>query len=200
MKILLTGFEPFGGSNVNPSLQIVRSIATSPPMDIELQIAMLPVDRITGPSTAVVAVESFRPDVVLCLGQATGRDALSIERVAINLMDYSLADNAGVVVTDEPIILNGPAAYFVSVPVRNLLSAVHAAHVPARLSTTAGTFLCNQVLYVLLHHVAVNTLQTRVGFIHVPALPEQVVEQTVPSMSLETMITGVRAALECLAH
>ncbi len=199
MKILLTGFEPFGGDAVNPSIQVVRAIAGSPPVDVELNTAMLPVDRVTGPATAVMAVESFHPDMVLCLGLANGRQTLVVERVAINLEDYPIADNSGTVVTDEPILADGPAAYFVTLPVRDVLHAVRAACIPVQLSTSAGTYLCNQVLYTLLHHVAVNGLSTRVGFIHVPSLPEQMVDRSGPSMSLETMIAGIRAAITCLA-
>jgi pyroglutamyl-peptidase len=161
---------------------------------------MLPVDRVTGPATLVMAVESFKPDVVLCLGQATGRAALSIERVAVNLLDYAIADNSGAVVTDEPIVPDGPAAYFVTLPVRRVRDAIRAAGVPAELSLSAGAFLCNQVLYTLLHHIAVNRQVMRAGFIHVPALPEQIVNERhgLPSMSLETMVVGVRAAIQAM--
>jgi pyroglutamyl-peptidase len=200
MKILITGFEPFGGSTVNPSIQVVRAMASAPLDNVDLCTAMLPVDRITGPSTLVLAVDTYKPDVVLCLGQATGRTTLSIERVAVNLLDYHIADNSGALVTDEPVVPDGPAAYFVTLPVRDLLSAVRDACVPAELSLSAGTFLCNQVLYTLLHHIAVNGLAIKAGFIHVPALPEQVVDKPAPSMSLQTMTAGIRAALLCLAN
>ena len=201
MKLLLTGFEPFGGSTVNPSIQVVRALTDAPPDGIDLHATMLPVDRVSGPATLVLAVETFKPDVVLCLGQATSRSVISIERVAVNLLDYTIADNSGALVTDEPIVPDGPAAYFVTLPVRDMLNAVRAAGVPAELSLSAGAFLCNQALYTLLHHVAVNSLSMRAGFIHVPALPEQVVDRSpsVPSMGLETMVTGVRAAISALS-
>ncbi|HEY3289473.1 MAG TPA: pyroglutamyl-peptidase I [Anaerolineae bacterium] len=199
MKILLTGFEPFGGSPVNPSIQVVNALASDPIENIVLHAAMLPVTQDSGPATLVHAIESFKPDTVLCLGQNSGRSALAIERVAINLMDYAIADNSGALVTDKPIVADGPAAYFVTLPVRALLSAIREAGVPAELSLTAGTFLCNQVLYTALHHIAMNALPIRAGFIHVPPLPEQVVERLAPSMGLETSITGVRAALSYLS-
>ncbi len=200
MKLLLTGFEPFGGSSVNPSIQVVRALADTSLEGVDLHTTMLPVDRVTGPATLVMAVESFKPEVVLCLGQATGRGVLSIERVAVNLLDYAIADNSGAQVTDEPIVPDGPAAYFVTLPVREIRDAVRAAGVPAELSLSAGAFLCNQVLYTLLHHVAVNKLSIKAGFIHVPALPEQVIGErsSVPSMGLETMLTGVRAAINAI--
>ncbi|MCL5995093.1 MAG: pyroglutamyl-peptidase I [Chloroflexi bacterium] len=201
MKVLLTGFEPFGGSPINPSIQAARAIAEMRLEGIDLSTTLLPVDRISGPTTLVLAVETFRPAAVLCLGQTMGRAALSIERVAINLLDFSIADNAGVTVTDEPIVPNGPAAYFATLPVRQMLAAVRDAGVPAELSLSAGTFLCNQVLYSLLHHLAVNGMSIPAGFIHLPALPEQVAGRTAitPSMSLDTMIAGVSAALRSIA-
>jgi pyroglutamyl-peptidase len=200
MKLLLTGFEPFGGSHVNPSIQVVRILADSPLEGMDLHTAMLPVDRVSGPATLVLAVESFKPDVVLCLGQATGRSVLSIERVALNLLDYTIPDNSGAVITDEQIVPDGPTAYFSTLPVREIRDAVQAVGVPSELSLSAGAFLCNQVLYTLLHHVAVNKLPIKVGFIHMPALPEQVIDRpsSVPSMSLETMVKGVGAAINAL--
>jgi pyroglutamyl-peptidase len=178
----------------------VRALADTSLEGVDLHTTMLPVDRVTGPATLVMAVESFKPEVVLCLGQATGRGVLSIERVALNLLDYAIADNSGAQVTDEPIVPDGPAAYFVTLPVRQMRDAVRAAGVPAELSLSAGAFLCNQVLYTLLHHVAVNKLPIKAGFIHVPALPEQVIGErsNVPSMGLETMLTGVRAAINVI--
>jgi pyroglutamyl-peptidase len=200
MRMLLTGFEPFGGSNVNPSIEVVRALAGTQLDGIELSTAQLPVDRVSGPATLVFALETYKPDAVLCLGQAMGRQVLSIERVALNLMDYSIADNTGSMVTDEPVVPGGPAAYFVTLPVRAMLAALKPVGVPGELSLSAGTFLCNQVLYALLHHLAVNGLSIPAGFIHVPALPVQVADRPslAPSMSLDTMITGVSAALRAI--
>ena len=172
MKLLLTGFEPFGGSAVNPSEQVVRALAQERLRRIQLRTAILPVDRVQGPVALVRAIQKYRPDAVLCLGEA-GRAAISVERVAINLMDYRIADNAGNCVTDEPIAPDGPAAYFVTLPVRAMLEAVRSVHVPAELSLSAGAFLCNQVLYTALHHIATHQLDTKVGFVHLPSLPER---------------------------
>ena len=199
MKILLTGFEPFGGSLVNPSAEVVRALAGHQIGNVDLHTILLPVTCDGGPAMLLQAIESVEPDIVLCLGQAGGRRTLSLERVAINLLDFSMPDNAGKNMTDEPIIADGPAAYFATLPVRLLLTAIRKAGVPAELSLTAGAYLCNQVLYTALHHVAVNALPIRVGFMHVPSLPEQVVDRPGPSMGLETMIAGVRAALRSLA-
>ena len=184
---------------VNPSAEVIQALAGYAIDTVDLHTALLPVTHDGGPAALVHAIESIQPDTVLCLGQANGRNALSIERVAINLLDFSIPDNAGNSITDEPIVAEGPAAYFTTLPMRALLAAIRKAGVPAELSMTAGAYLCNQALYTLLHHIAVNGLSIRAGFIHVPSLPEQVIDRPGPSMGLETMTTGVRAALNCLA-
>ena len=197
MKLLLTGFEPFGGSRVNPSEQVIHALSREKLNGVELHTAILPVDRVRGPETLIHAFEQHEPDAVLCLGEASKRMAISIERVAINLMDYRIADNIGNQATDEPIAADGPAAYFVTLPVRAMLNSVRAACVPTELSQSAGAFLCNQVTYSLLHYIAQNNLKNPTGFIHLPALPEQVIDrdQVIPSMSLDTMLQGIRAAI-----
>ena len=202
MKLLLAGFEPFGGSAVNPSEQVVRALAQESLPGIALHTAILPVDRVNGPATLIRAVQESQPDAVLCLGEAPGRTAISIERVAINLMDYRIADNAGNQAQDEPIVPDGPAAYFVTLPVRAMLEAIRAANVPAELSLSAGAFLCNQVLYTLLHHLTPNNPGVRAGFAHVPPLPEQVVnkDRLIASMGLDIMLTGIRAAISAVAN
>ncbi len=197
MKLLLAGFEPFGGSAVNPSEQVVRTLAREKADSIDLHTVILPVDCARGPATLLRAVEESQPDAVLCLGEASRRIAISIERVAINLMDYRIADNAGRQAIDEPIVPGGPAAYFVTLPIRAMLDAARAAGVPAELSLSAGAYLCNQVTYALLHHLSQDDSKIRAGFVHLPALPEQVMDgyPLVPSMSLETMLKGIRAVI-----
>lgn len=201
MKLLLTGFEPFGGSGVNPSQQIVQALAQKGVAGVELCTAILSVDRVGGPAAALAAVQAHQPDAVLCLGQAARRPALSIERLAVNLLDYAIPDNAGNRVVDEPVVVaGGPAAYFATLPVRRMLASVQAAQVPCELSLSAGAFLCNQVFYAVLHYLALNRPAVRAGFIHVPALPEQVVSKPAPSMSLETMIMGVQTAITAIGE
>ena len=201
MKLLLTGFEPFGGSRLNPSEQVVQTLAGQTFANVQLHTAILPVDRERGPARLLEAVWAVEPEAVLCLGEAAGRPALSVERVAINLLDFGIADNGGQQVVDEPIVPGGPAAYFVTLPVRALAATIRAAGVPAELSLSAGSFLCNQVLYVLLHNLAPsNPTPPAAGFIHLPRLPEQAAQGPVltASMSLDTMLTGIRAAIETL--
>jgi len=200
MKLLLTGFEPFGESLVNPSEQVVRALAGEALPGVTLQTAILPVDRVAGPAGLLQAVQTGQPEAVLCLGEAARRMALSFERIAINLLDYRIADNAGHQATDEVIVPGGPAAYFTTLPVRAMRDAVLAAGVPAELSLSAGSFLCNQVLYELLHYLSLHSLNVPAGFVHLPVLPEQAVQRRplIPSMGLETMLKGIRAAILAL--
>ena len=200
MNVLLTGFEPFGGSQVNPSAQVVRTLARDGLPGVALHSAILPVGRQGGPATLLNAVRALHPDAIVCLGEATRRMAISIERVAINLLDYRMADNAGHQAIDEPIVPDGPAAYFVTLPVRAMLEAVRAAGIPAELSLSAGAFLCNQVTYELLHYLTTHQLDIPAGFVHLPALPEQVTNAypPMPSMALATMTCGIRAVIGAL--
>lgn len=197
MKLLLTGFEPFGGSHINPSEQVVLALAHDGIADVELRAGILPVDRTHSAAKAIALITQFQPDAIVCLGEAGRRHALNIERVGINLMDYRIADNSGNLVADEPIVRGGPAAYFATLPVRAMLAAVLEAGVPAELSLSAGAFLCNQVTYAVLDYLAVLNLPTPAGFIHLPSLPEQAARRDplIPSMALETMVKGVRAAI-----
>src|SRR5262252_3416609 len=200
MRVLLTGFEPFGGSQVNPSREVVGRLARDGVSGVTLHSAILPVDRQGGPATLLHAVRAIHPDAILCLGEAARRMAISIERVAINLLDYRMADNAGHQAIDEPIVPDGPAAYFVTLPVRAMLAAVRTAGIPAELSLSAGAFLCNQVTYELLHYLTTHQLDIPAGFVHLPALPEQVTNAypPMPSMALETMTRGIRAVIGTL--
>lgn len=202
MKILLTGFEPFNQSTINPSDQVVRALAHEKIDGIELCSAILPVDRVRGPQTLIDMFQSTRPDAVLCLGEASRRMAISIERVAVNLLDFRIADNAGEKVMDEPIVRDAPAAYFATLPVRAMYDSIRAAGVPCELSLSAGTFLCNQVMYTILHYLAQNRLKTPAGFVHLPRLPEQVAASDAlgPSMGLETMRMGIRTAIETVGQ
>ncbi|MBI5305574.1 MAG: pyroglutamyl-peptidase I [Chloroflexi bacterium] len=200
MKLLLTGFEPFGGSPVNPSEQVTRALAREKIPGIELVAAILPVDRTRVSDALLDAFETARPDAVVMLGEASHRAVMSLERVAINLLDFRIADNAGAQIVDEPIVHDAPAAYFSTLPLRAMRDAIIAAGVPVELSSSAGTFLCNQAMFTMLHHLAQTKSRTMAGFIHLPPLPEQVVGTSPPraSMALETMLVGLRAAIEQL--
>jgi len=200
MKFLVTGFEPFGQSSVNPSEQVVRVLAGRKFEGFAVETAVLPVHRFHGPQTLLTQVQQTKPDAIVCLGEAGGRTAVSLERIAVNLLDFRIADNDGLVVQDEPIVADGPAAYFTTLPVRALQQAVAAAGVPAELSLSAGAFLCNQVTYELLHFLAQQQLAIPVGFVHLPLLPKQAANQTPlrPSMALDGMVTAVGTILHTL--
>ncbi len=202
MKILLTGFEPFGGSQSNPSERVARSMEGVSIAGIDSHSRVLPVDRLHAADALLHALEEVKPDAVLCLGEAPRRPVISIERVAINLLDYPIIDNLGEQVQDIPIRADGPAAYFVTLPVRPILERLTAAGIPAELSLSAGAFLCNQVLYVLLDHLAQQEKAIPAGFMHLPSLPEQVTGKSPqsPSMALETSVKAVQLAIEVIAE
>ena len=190
-KLLITGFDPFGGETVNPSWEAVRLL----PEEIgACRLTKLQIPTVFGRAaeTVLAASEKLQPDVILCIGQAGGRSGITPEVVGINLREARLPDNAGNQPTDVPVVENGPAAYFATVPVRAMVKAVNDAGISAALSYSAGTFVCNDVLYSLLHHY--HGTQTRVGFIHIPFLPEQA-EENVPAMALEQMTAALTAAI-----
>ncbi|MCS6841701.1 MAG: pyroglutamyl-peptidase I [Roseiflexaceae bacterium] len=195
--LLVTGFEPFGGASINPSAEVVRYFANNgkPP---GAATAILPVDAVQAPRMITDLLLDHQPDLCLMLGQADGYAALSVERVAINLCDFRIPDNAGIRRVDEPIVEDGPAAYFSNAPVRDVVHAIRAAGVPADLSLSAGAYLCNMVYYTALHVCTTHQLPTRCVFIHLPSLPSQASSDSRPrpTMALETMYVGVCAALQ----
>ena len=201
MKILLTGFEPFDNSPINPSEQVVQALAAETISGVQLAAAILPVDLQRGPQALIQAITDAQPQAVICLGQASRRSVITLERVAVNLLDFRIPDNAGNQVSDQSIVPDGPAAYFTTLPVRAMLERLKADGIPAALSLSAGTYLCNQIFYVLRHHLETWEMNIPAGFIHLPDLPEQAArkEASIPSMSLTTMILGVRAVLELIA-
>lgn len=190
-KLLITGFDPFGGETVNPSWEAVRLL----PEEIgTFRLTKLQIPTVFGRAaeTVLAASEKLQPDVILCIGQAGGRSGITPEVVGINLREARLPDNAGNQPTDVPVVENGPAAYFATVPVRAMVKAVNDAGISAALSYSAGTFVCNDVLYFLLHHY--HGTGTKVGFVHVPFLPEQA-KENVPAMPLEQMTAALTAAI-----
>ncbi len=198
-RVLVTGFEPFGGATVNPSALAAEVLAAERPGGAETVCLILPVVRYRCIDLTVATIERRPPDVVVMLGQGGGRAAITPERVAINLDDFRRPDNAGHHPIEEPIVPGGPAAYFASLPVRAMVREMQAAGVPAAVSTTAGTYICNHLSYGVLHHLALRRLPVRAGLIHLPYLPEQVTGMATeaPSMALETMLRGLRAAIAC---
>lgn len=193
--ILLTGFDPFGGAQVNPSWLAVRELSGRRILGHEVIAAQLP--TVYGDSIQALhkLLRQHRPVLVACVGQAGGRGKISLERVAINVNDAPLADNAGAQPVDTPVVASGPAAYFSTLPIKPMLEALQREGLPAEVSQTAGTFVCNHVFYGLMHELATGRglRRTRGGFIHVPWLPEQ----GTPSMALQDIVRGLRVALRC---
>lgn len=199
MKLLLTGFEPFGQESVNPSWEAVKAI---PDMveGVEVVKVRLPV---TFKGAAVMleqAVDEFRPDVVLSVGLGGGRSEVNIERVAINMADSKKPDNEGYRPEEMPVRAEAPDAYFSNLPVKRLVEVLHEAGVPAVVSNSAGAYVCNSVFYTALHLVHNKYPDMRVGFVHIPYLPCQVVEKSKqPSMASETVVLALETILHTLA-
>ena len=192
--LLITGFEPFGGETVNPSWEAVNRL---PKMIGQWNLSKIQIPVEYGKAAQVIteAAQQIQPNVILCIGQAGGRSAITPEAVAINLRDTVSPDNAGLVQQNLPVIPGGPDAYFATVPVRNMINAIKSANIPASLSLSAGAYVCNDTLYSLLHEF--HRTKTLVGFIHVPYLPEQA-KEGVPSLTLEQITAGLSAAIEAL--
>ncbi|QPF73831.1 pyroglutamyl-peptidase I [Roseateles sp. DAIF2] len=194
-KILLTGFEPFGGEPVNPAWEIARALDGEALDGARIVARRLPCVFGAALDTLAAAIAETRPRLVLALGQAGGRCDLSIERVAINVDDARIADNAGAQPVDAPVLVGGPAAYFTTLPIKAMVAGLRAAGYPASVSQSAGTFVCNHVFYGLQHALAGSGVRS--GFMHIPYLPEQAARHPgQPSLPLATLIDGTRLALE----
>ncbi|MEC2345814.1 pyroglutamyl-peptidase I [Paenibacillus barengoltzii] len=200
-KLLLTGFEPFGGEPINPAVEAMRRLQGRVIGSFEIVGLELP--TVFGQSTErlLAAVQQHEPAVVIALGQAGGREGISFERIAVNLNDANIADNAGNQPVDEPVVPEGPAAYWTTLPVKRMVDRLRNEGIPASISLSAGTFVCNHLFYGLMHHLAVTGKPIRGGFIHVPYLPEQADRHSgAPSMTLDQLITGLERAIEVLGE
>ena len=196
--ILLTGFEPFGGEAVNPSWEIARALDGWTGAGIPVRTALLPCVFGEAIQRLDAALNEWRPTLVLCLGQAGGRDGISIERAALNVDDARLPDNGGRQPIDEAVVAGGPTAYFSTLPIKAIVHDLRAADIAAAVSNTAGTFVCNHVFYALMHRLATvpALARTRGGFVHVPYLPEQAGGRPgVPGMALATQIEALRVTI-----
>lgn len=190
-RLLITGFDAFGGQDINPSWLAVSQLPDQIG-NFNLRKLRIPTVFAAAASAVLEAAEEFRPHVILCIGQAGGRSAVTPERIAVNIRDARIPDNAGNQPSGEPVASDGPAAYFSTVPVKEMAQAILDAGIPGTVSNSAGAFVCNDVLYTLLHHYA--RTDTRVGFIHVPYLPQQ----GTPSLSLTQTADALAAAIRAL--
>ena len=195
MKILVTGFDPFGGEKVNPALEAVKSL----PSEIhgaEIHWVEIPTVFYKAAEVLETAIVRFQPDAVLCIGQAGGRASLTPERVAINQDDARIPDNQGNQPIDTPIRLDGQAAYFSTLPIKAMVQAIKEEGLPATVSNTAGTFVCNHLMYQALYLADKKFPHMRAGFMHIPHMTEQVINKSnTASMNLTDIVRGIEAAI-----
>ena len=197
--VLLTGFEPFNNATFNPAWEAVRTLDGWREGDVVVHGRQLPC--VFGDAIEVLraAIDELRPDVVIAVGQAGGRADLSVERVAINVDDAPIMDNSQKQLVDTPVVEGGPVGYFSTLPIKAIVRAMREAGLPASVSQTAGTFVCNHVFYGLMHYTA--GMPVRAGFIHIPYLPRQAAAfPGAPSMALEDMVEGLRIAVRVAAE
>ncbi|HGF1448362.1 pyroglutamyl-peptidase I [Streptococcus suis] len=200
MKILVTAFDPFGGESINPAQEAVRLLPK--------KISGADIETLFVPTVFHLSAQqleekwaSSQPDVVLCIGQAGGRPDLTPERVAINLDDARIPDNQGQAPIDASIRPDGPAAYFSTLPIKAMVQAIRQVGLPASVSNSAGTFVCNHLMYQALYLAENRFPNSKAGFLHIPFLPQQVVDKPgLPSMSLADIVRGLEAAIEALVQ
>ena len=187
-KLLITGFDPFGGASVNPAWQAVKLL---PDTIADFTVHKLEIPTVFEKAAATVAeyAQQLQPDVILCIGQAGGRSAVTPERIGVNIRDAKITDNEGNMPKGAFCVPDGPAAYFATVPVMAMADAIQAAGLPGQVSNSAGAFVCNDTLYCLLHRYADN--HVKVGFIHVPYAPEQ----GEPNLPVEQTAKALEAAI-----
>lgn len=200
MKILVTGFDPFGKESINPAIESVKCL---PETIAGAKIIKLEIPTVCHTSLAVIeqAIQNHDPDVILSIGQAGGRSDISVERIGINCDDCRIPDNAGNQFIDTPIFPNGPDAYFVNLPIKAMVKAIQSVGIPASVSNSAGTFVCNHVTYGVRHLIETKYQGKRSGFVHIPYLVAQTVDKTnMPSMELDTIVKGLIAAITAIVE
>lgn len=199
--VLLTGFEPFNQESINPAWEAVRALEGWSEEGFEVEVRQLPCVFGEANDVLRLAVEALNPSIVIAVGQAGGRCDLSVERIAINIDDAPIQDNRRQQLVDQPIEADGPAAYFATLPIKAIVRELREAGLPASVSQTAGTFVCNHVFYGLMHLAAARLAEgghapLRAGFIHIPYLPQQAAAHPgAASMALPSMVEGLRIAV-----
>ena len=193
-KLLISGFDPFGGEKINPSFEAVKLLRDTIG---GYELTKLELPTVFGRAAEIMTakIEELRPEAVICVGQAGGRSGITPEVIGINLREARIADNAGNAPKNEPIRVGAPDGLFSTLPVREMVEAIKAEGLPASLSFSAGAFVCNDLLYSLLCEF--KDTDIKIGFIHVPFLPEQA-KEGVPSMKLDEIARALRAAIKCL--
>lgn len=198
MKILVTGFDPFGGESINPAIEAVKRL---PDTIAGAQIIKLEIPTVVHASLHVIeeAIQQYDPDMILSIGQAGGRSDITVERIGINVDDCRIKDNAGNQPVDEAIYADGPAAYFINLPIKAMVNEMRAIGIPASISNSAGTFVCNHVAYGVRYLIEKKFAGKKSGFIHIPYLPQQVIDKpNQPSMDLDVIVKGLCAAIQAM--
>ncbi len=187
-KVLITGFEPFGGERINPSFEAIKNLDRGN-LNCELFILEVPTEFYTSSKIIIENIHNINPNVIIMVGQAGGRKEISIERIAINIDDSTIPDNRGIKPIDNPISLFGENAYFSTLPVKRIVEELKKYYIPVGISNSAGTYVCNHIMYSVLHEIKDRSLDsTRVGFVHVPYIPEQTInKQSIFSLDLSVI-------------
>ena len=203
-KLLITGFQPFDGESVNPALEVAKGLQGKTINGYEVIAREIPVVRFEALKAVQAAIEELRPDAVITIGQAGGRPDITVERVGINIDDFRIPDNKGNQPIDEPVVAGGPVAYWATLPIKKMVANVKAQGIPASVSNSAGTYVCNHLLYGLLHYLTTQgKTAIPAGFIHIPYLPEQMAVRSgkdaqVATMSLDTLLKGFEVMIAAL--
>ncbi|MGM0438110.1 MAG: pyroglutamyl-peptidase I [Bacillota bacterium] len=196
-KILLTGFDPFGEEDINPATEVVKKFSNKKIADYQIKTIEIPTVYKKSIEKIKEEIDKINPDMVISIGQAGGRTDISIERIAINIDDYRIEDNEGNKPVDEPVNPQGKNAYFSTLPIKKMVDEIKENGIPAEVSNSAGTFVCNHVMYGVLDYIKEKDLDIKTGFIHIPFLPSQVVDKkNKASMSLETVRKGLEIAIK----
>ncbi|KAB3529263.1 pyroglutamyl-peptidase I [Alkaliphilus serpentinus] len=200
MKVLVTGFDPFGGEALNPATEVLKLLPDKLE-DIEIVKQQIPTVFYSSLKVIYEKISEIKPDIVIAIGQAGGRKEISIERVAININDARIPDNEGNQPIDEAIYKEGPVAYFSTLPIKAIVHEISQHNILATVSNTAGTFVCNHLMYGLLHHIATEKLPIKGGFIHIPFIPQQVInKEGMPAMELKAIAKGITLAISAACH
>jgi len=200
MKILVTGFDPFGGEKINPAFEVIKQLPNSI-NNAEVIKLEIPTAFYSSVELTIDKIKEVNPDFVLSIGQAGGRFDISVEKLAINLNDARIPDNSGQQPIDAIIDENGDTAYFSTLPVKAIVQAIRNVNIPASLSYTAGTYVCNHLMYGVLNYIHKNNLNIKAGFIHIPYLLEQVVNKpSTAAMDINTLVKAIEVAIKTIVN
>ncbi|WP_413700639.1 pyroglutamyl-peptidase I [Psychromonas sp. KJ10-10] len=195
-KILITGFEPFANAKVNPALEAIRLLESYGFINAKIVTCAVPVVHQKAIDVVIEAIKKQKPDYVMTVGQAGGRTAITPERIAINMDDFRIPDNEGNQIIDKPVVAEGPDAYFSTLPIKAMVKAIQEKGIPAYVSDSAGTYVCNHLFYGIQHFLHNQGIPH--GFVHIPLLAEQAIEENKPCLSLDLIVQGLASATQAI--